>query len=176
MFCTECGFKNPDGYARCLKCGSPLETPPTPKVEEKEAPAVEPRPVRPIATKPHKPPKVVLGPDAVRGLARPQYLGAGLLMIFVGLVMVYIGYTFGTVDSTPTSIAIRVLVPFGIIVALVGIVVMAMAWVRTMESIYLRSGYCQITDEKCICSGGCNKCVFALKYIEFNNIDDREVR
>lgn len=149
-----------------------METQEKLEVEQQEPPKVEPAPARQTPSKPPRSSKVMLGPDAVRGLARPQFLAIGFILLIFGAVIAYVGNSMVPDGWTKEDLPAVIMMIFGILMVFVGIGTMAMAWVRTMETIYLRGGYCQITDERCMCNGGCNKCVFALKYIEFNNEDD----
>ena len=197
-FCGKCGYKNPEISVRCLRCGAELQirkfeppAPPEPEPEPIPEPVVEkvpepePKP-EPVKEKPSirsvmPEPKrtrdpgtggIEVGKAAVSGMTRPQYLVVGLIGIVIGAYVAYMGSSWGRdVGNISEDMIGTGLMIFGALIVIAGIAAMVSAWTRSMETIYLKGGYCQLSDAKCMCNGGCNHCVFAQRYVEIVNPD-----
>lgn len=178
VYCGECGKRNSDGAGRCIYCGALLQGP-IPVEETREVPPREP----PARTEPwqqqrtrdrpraSRNPKINLGRSAVTGLVSPGSVALGIIMIIAGGALILYRES-GILESMPSGTAIALIM--GVLLILAGIGAIIGAFSKTMETIYLKDGYCQVVNARCGCRGGCNKCVFAQRYVELNNPDDRE--
>jgi len=98
-------------------------------------------------------------------------VGSGTIFILLAIAMLISG---GTIIPFPGALGIAVRLAGAVILAMIGSLLIIMAFRRIMDKYYQSDGFCKLTGGY-ECSGRCRSCAFAQEAfrVEISNREDR---